>query len=242
MSVDIPEYAYPDDRPPTPGGTELNSLDGRIMNVMVRNGTLWTGHGIRTPDISNTVARWYEVDLEGWPDDDGGSPELLQSGEVRPSPMAYTCFPAVAVNQAGNAAVVYTLSSNMDVPTLKVAGRVPSDPPGTLGGTQVLAISTAVPTNDGAYRWGDYFDAAVDPVDDGRFWVVGQIYTPDGWLTEISSFRVDMVGDINGDGAVDGTDLTILLGAWGTDDSMADLDGDGFVDGVDLTILLGNWD
>jgi hypothetical protein len=45
--------------------------------------------------------------------------------------------------------------------------------------------------------------------------------------------------DLNCDGAVDGTDLGILLGAWGT--SSADLDGDGTTDGNDLGILLGDW-
>ena len=49
-------------------------------------------------------------------------------------------------------------------------------------------------------------------------------------------------GDINGDGQVDGSDLTILLGNWGPCAGCpADINGDGQVDGSDLTILLGNW-
>ena len=47
-------------------------------------------------------------------------------------------------------------------------------------------------------------------------------------------------GDINGDGVVDGADLTDLLGQWGEQGS-GDLSGDGSVDGSDLTILLGCW-
>ena len=46
--------------------------------------------------------------------------------------------------------------------------------------------------------------------------------------------------DLSGDGAVDGIDLGVLLGAWGQPGA-ADLNGDGFVDGQDLGILLGNW-
>ena len=55
-------------------------------------------------------------------------------------------------------------------------------------------------------------------------------------------FRVDpaLVGDLNGDGVVDGGDLTILLGNWGSS-GVGDLNGDGIVDGADLAILLGNW-
>ena len=47
--------------------------------------------------------------------------------------------------------------------------------------------------------------------------------------------------DINRDGAVDGADLTMLLGAWGSTDAAADVDRDGFVGGSDLTILLSAW-
>ena len=47
--------------------------------------------------------------------------------------------------------------------------------------------------------------------------------------------------DLNGDGSVDGADMTILLGAWGTDDSVADLNQDGTVGGPDLTELLAAW-
>lgn len=49
--------------------------------------------------------------------------------------------------------------------------------------------------------------------------------------------------DLNHDGLVDGADLAIMLGVWGTDGAgtCADLNGDGIVDGADLAILLGAW-
>jgi len=50
--------------------------------------------------------------------------------------------------------------------------------------------------------------------------------------------------DLNGDGSTDGSDLGVLLGAWGSDagtQSVADLNGDGSVDGVDLGAMLGAW-
>ena len=50
-------------------------------------------------------------------------------------------------------------------------------------------------------------------------------------------------GDLDGDGAVTGADLSILLGGWGScaGSCAADLDGDGDVDGADLATLLGGW-
>ena len=49
------------------------------------------------------------------------------------------------------------------------------------------------------------------------------------------------IGDINGDGAVDGSDLTQLLDQWGSSGPTADLDMSGIVNGADLTILLARW-
>jgi DNA-binding beta-propeller fold protein YncE len=45
--------------------------------------------------------------------------------------------------------------------------------------------------------------------------------------------------DLDRSGAVDGGDLSVLLGAWGT--PFADLDGDDRTDGYDLGILLSRW-
>jgi hypothetical protein len=50
-----------------------------------------------------------------------------------------------------------------------------------------------------------------------------------------------VVGDLDGNGAVDAADLAILLGAWGSANPDADLNDDGDVNAADLAILLGNW-
>ena len=55
-----------------------------------------------------------------------------------------------------------------------------------------------------------------------------------------------LITDLDGDGRVAGSDLSILLSAWGqiADDRtclIADIDGSGTVDGSDLAALLGNW-
>jgi hypothetical protein len=49
------------------------------------------------------------------------------------------------------------------------------------------------------------------------------------------------LGDINGDGVVNASDLALLLGAWGTANAASDLDHSGLVGGPDLAILLGAW-
>lgn len=47
------------------------------------------------------------------------------------------------------------------------------------------------------------------------------------------------VADLNDDGVVDGSDLAVILGGWGT--PSGDLNDDGTTDGSDLAIVLGSW-
>jgi hypothetical protein len=63
------------------------------------------------------------------------------------------------------------------------------------------------------------------------------------WKLQLSEtpFGESVFGDVNDDGIVDGADLGLLLGAWGSSDPTADLNDDGVVDGGDLGLLLGEW-
>lgn len=49
------------------------------------------------------------------------------------------------------------------------------------------------------------------------------------------------VGDLNGNGSVDGADLSMILSAWGTNNWDADLNDDQQVDGADLALILAAW-
>jgi hypothetical protein len=58
--------------------------------------------------------------------------------------------------------------------------------------------------------------------------------------------HIGVPGDLDGDGAVAGSDLALLLAAWAQSSAdaghlAADLSGDGFVDAADLAMLLASW-
>ena len=50
-----------------------------------------------------------------------------------------------------------------------------------------------------------------------------------------------VTGDLNGDLAVDASDLALFLGMWGSVGGDADFDQNGIVDAADLSVLLGAW-
>lgn len=58
---------------------------------------------------------------------------------------------------------------------------------------------------------------------------------------EYTPFSDVCVGDFNGDGVVNGTDLGVLLGNWGSDLNLFDLNGDDIVNGQDVGFMLANW-
>ena len=66
-------------------------------------------------------------------------------------------------------------------------------------------------------------------------------YTDLGGNTVADECLPECPADLDDDGTVGGSDLTVLLAEWGQPDSPADLDGDGTVGGADLTVLLGFW-
>ncbi len=107
--------------------------------------------------------------------------------------------------------------------------------------------------NANALRWGTLYNfrfvADAPPFfDDATIGLFKPGTGPDApasvAIAGVSPETPPVVGDLNGDGVVDVSDLLILLAAWGECPERscpADLNGDGSVDVSDLLILLGNW-
>ena len=57
----------------------------------------------------------------------------------------------------------------------------------------------------------------------------------------VTSQPIACPGDFDGDGEVNGADLSFILSTWNTTNKSADLDGSGTVDGADLSVLLAAW-
>jgi hypothetical protein len=81
------------------------------------------------------------------------------------------------------------------------------------------------------------FNASLTPL--------GNPTTSWGSGTFVAYADTDRPGDLDGNGVVDGADLTLMLAAWGACGECvkcpSDLDGDCAVGGADLAVLLANW-
>jgi hypothetical protein len=140
---------------------------------------------------SRAVARWYEIQVGNWPN--GPSPTLIQSGDINLGSGNHTFFPAIYTDSNSNAAIVVGKSRSNEFASVMAAGRLSSDPPGTMAVPEQLAIGTA----NASGRWGDYFDIALDPVDNSLFWMVGQYQNSGGWQTTIHSFALQSIVTAN---------------------------------------------
>lgn len=130
--------------------------------------------------------RWYELRKTGT-----GPWTLFQEGTF--SPDADNRFMgSIAMDGQGNLAIAYSVVSANVFPSIRYAGRLASDPAGTLPqAEQTLVAGSAA---NGSNRFGDYSSLNVDPVDDCTFWFTGQ-YSPSGnWSTRIGSFSFQECG------------------------------------------------
>jgi hypothetical protein len=159
-----------------------------MWRLQYRNfGTHETLVGNFVTDVDGTDhggIRWFELRKTG-----AGPWTLFQEGTYAPD-TAHRWMGSVAMDKDGNIALGYSVSSNTVFPSIRYAGRLASDPPGTLPQGEVSVIEGTF-SQTGPTRWGDYSAMVVDPADDCTFWYTNEyVATVSGnWGTRIASFR-----------------------------------------------------
>ena len=226
--VSVPSFTGPSDAPVPGGANPIALIDARIMNAVWRDGYLYATHHVNSSD--KNVARWYRMNTTTWPS--SGGVILTQVGEVDPGSDTHSWFPAISANRLGDVGLVCGTSSASKSVTVNVTGRTVADPGGTMGTLTPIKVATVY----GGGRWGDYYDIAVDPLDDQTFWVIGEYPHSMGWATwighfEVTTFTLDYVDHfvdcLAGPGVVCSASCR-----------NADLDGDNDVDMSDFAALL----
>ncbi len=114
-----------------------------------------------------TGIRWFELRNVT------SSPTVFQESTYQPD-TTWRWLGSAAMDGAGNLALGFSASSASINPQIRYAGRLVSDPAGTLGQGEAHLFDGTGSQNGGLNRWGDYSDITVDPVDDCTFWYTNE--------------------------------------------------------------------
>ena len=148
------------------------------FSTMVVNHTVDVGGG-------QAGVRWYEIR------NPGPNATVYQQGTYAPDSNS-RWMGSAAMDRVGDIAVGYSAGSANLYASVRYAGRLASDPLGTLSqGEATLYAGTGSQVNSYS-RWGDYSMMAVDPSDDCTFWYTQEYYQTTGsfnWKTRIGSFK-----------------------------------------------------
>jgi hypothetical protein len=146
--------------------------------TLVGNFTVGGGSG-----EEGAAIRWFELRKTD------GDWTLFQEGTHDPGDGHDRFMGSIAIDQKGNIALGYSVSSSTMFPAVRYATRRGIDPPGTMGPERTLKPGGGAQT--ASNRWGDYSAMSVDPVSDCQFWYTNQYYNPgsaNSWRTVIGAF------------------------------------------------------
>lgn len=137
--------------------------------------------------------RWYELRSTG------GAWSVYQQGTYAPD-TENRWMGSMAIDEEGNIALGFSISSASTAPNMGYVGRKPTDPLGTLPQSEVIMINPAVAAGSQlstSARWGDY--SMMDVAPDGcYFWYTTEYLrgnTSAEWYTKIGTFKFDDCSD-----------------------------------------------
>jgi uncharacterized membrane protein len=167
---------------------QLDSLADRLMyRLAYRNfGThesLVVNHSVVAG--SGGGVRWYEIQ------NPSGTPIVAQQSTFAPD-SNYRWMGSVAMDHVGDMALGYSVSSSSVSPSVRFAGRVPTDPASTMEAEVNVISGSGSQSGNNLSRWGDYSAMQVDPVDDCTFWFTEEYMAATGsfnWNTRIANFK-----------------------------------------------------
>lgn len=145
-----------------------------------------TNHSVNANGAGQAGVRWYELRNSG----NGWS--IYQQGTYAPADGNDRWMGSIAMNDNGDIALGYSLSSSSTYPSVRFTGQTQAN-----SGSGVMDITEGTihagnKSQTGVNRWGDYSMMSVDPSDGTTFWYTNE-YSNGGWnwKTKIASFTFD---------------------------------------------------
>lgn len=168
----------------------LDAISDRLMyRLQYRNfgdyQVLLTNHTVDASGNDLAGVHWFELR------DSGSGWQLYQEGVHAPD-TDHRWMGSLAMDDAGNIALGYSVSSSQTYPSIRYTGRLAEDPPGVMAQGEASLVDGGGSQESTSSRWGDYSMMAVDPLDGCTFWYTQEYYATtsrSGWRTRIGSFK-----------------------------------------------------
>ncbi len=153
--------------------------DSLVINTTVDS----TGRniaGIRWAELRNTGGGWT----------------VFQEGTYAPADGLNRWMGSAAMDEEGNIALGYSVSSRTVFPSIRYTSRMALDALGTMPGGEVELIAGSDVQAQSFNRWGDYSSMSVDPVDGCTFWYTQEYQAKDDsrkdfdFKTRIGKFKM----------------------------------------------------
>ncbi|MBI3406409.1 MAG: hypothetical protein HY046_13225 [Acidobacteria bacterium] len=147
----------------------INAGDARILNVVVRNNSIWAAHTVFLPAgaPTHTAAQWWQISLGG---------TVQQFGRVEdPTGNIFYAYPTIAVNSQNDVLLGYSSFSATQFASANYSFRAGSDPANTMQQDASLKAGVALynkTLGGSSNRWGDYSATLVDPMNDRDLWTI----------------------------------------------------------------------
>jgi fibronectin type 3 domain-containing protein len=174
---------------------KLDALSDRLMyrlqfRQFADRMSMVVNHTVDVNGFDQAGIRWYELR------NTGGGWQIFQQGTYAPD-SNHRWMGSMAMDQAGNIALGYSVSSSTMFPSIRYTGRLAGDPLGTLPQGETSLIEGTGAQTHSASRWGDYSSMTVDPVDGCTFWYTQEylsLTSSASWRTRIGSFKFASCG------------------------------------------------
>lgn len=136
------------------------------------------------PSLDRMAVRFFQFDMApGGTETPTTMPDMIQCGQIwdstnTPTPRSYW-FGSLMTNKRNDLIVGCSTTSEVDYINAAYAGRLGTDPLGTIGAPIIYTNSQAAymfaeSSSIGAQRWGDYTNTSLDPSDQLTIWTIQQ--------------------------------------------------------------------
>ena len=180
VNLPIPSYGSAPSARQLGGNQTVDVFTWISKAPVLRDGKIYASHSIKnTQFAANASLKYFVIDVNT-----NSVIEQVEQGAQG----YYYITPAITVDKDHNIAITYSRSADTEYIGAYYSTKLGTDPPGLSPSKVMVQGEKYFAANS---RWGDYFDAAVDPTNEYNIWLFSQYRSfTDDWSTWLIEIRM----------------------------------------------------